>query len=303
MPEVHEQRWGLSKKHILGRGLEVGALNRPLPVHKCVQVIYIDRVNVDDAYNVHFPELKGGDIANVDVIDDAEELKTIPLESQDFIIASHFLEHTQDPIKTIESHLSRIRVGGILYYVLPDKRFTFDVDRPITTFEHLLLDYQKGASISYDSHMYEYAELVDHAKTNEHIENRVKELKDKKYTIHFHVWDAKALREFFEKTNEVLRYPYTIVEFLEDGEYENIVVLRKIKSKTNQSNDSLEPDAPLAIHVLMEIYEKRKDLQKTFPEAKEKGGLSRLIDWAKKYGINEDMRLFRFAPYYESATP
>ena len=299
MSAIHEQRWSLSKKYILGKGLELGALNRPLPVHKCVQVIYIDRLTVDDAYNIHFPELKGGDIANVDVMDDAEELNNIPLESQDFIIAGHFLEHTQNPIKSIESHLSRIRLGGILYYILPDKRHTFDIDRPVTTFQHLLQDYEKGASISYDSHMYEYAELVDHAKTKEQIENRVKELKDKAYTIHFHVWDANALREFFEKTNRVLGYPYVLVDFLEDEQYENIVILRKIKSKTNPSNETLDPDTPLAVLVLMQVYEKREDLQKAFPEAKD-GKLSKLFQWAKDHGVHEDMRLYRFSPYFES---
>lgn len=296
---IHEQRWSLSKKHILGKGLEIGALNRPLPVHRCVQVIYVDRVNVDDAYNVHFPELKGADIANVDVMDNAEELNSIPPESQDFIIAGHFLEHTQNPIKTIKSHLSRIRVGGILYYILPDKRFTFDIDRPVTTFEHLLRDYKEGAEISYDSHMHEYAELVDHAKTKEQIETRVKQLKDMKYTIHFHVWDAKALREFFEKTDEVLGYSYTIVDFLEDGKYENIVVLRKIKSE-KENHDKLVSNTPLAIRELMRVYERRKDLQNAFPEVKERNKLNNLISWAKQYGVNEDLRLYRFSPYYES---
>lgn len=297
---IYEQRWSLSKKHILGKGLEIGALNRPLPVHKCVQVIYIDRVNVDDAYNVHFPELKGADIANVDVMDNAEELNSIPLESHDFIIAGHFLEHTQDPIKTIKSHLSRIRVGGILYYILPDKRFTFDIDRPVTTFEHLLRDYEEGAGISYDSHMYEYAELVDHAKTKEQIENRVKQLKDMAYTIHFHVWDAKALRQFFEKTNEVLGHPYAIVDFLEDGKYENIVVLRKIKSERGTLDNTSDPNTPLAIRELMQVYERRVDLQKVFPEVKEKKKLSNLKSWAKQHGVNEYLRLYRFSPYYES---
>ena len=297
---VHNQRWELSKKNILGKGLEIGALNRPLPVHRCVQVINVDRVNLDDAYNVHFPELKGADIANVDVMDDAEKLNSIPLESQDFIVAGHFLEHTQNPIKTIESQISRLRIGGILFYILPDKRHTFDVDRPITPFEHILRDYKEGERISYDQHMYEYAELVDHAKTQEQIEARVKVLKDMAYTIHFHVWDADALKEFFEKTNEVLGYPYDILDFVESSKYENIVVLRKIKSPKKMPDDDLPPDTPLAIRALMHVYKIREDLQKTFPEA-ERGEYSNLIKWAKKHGVNENDRLYRFSPFYEQS--
>lgn len=295
---IHNHRWEMSKKHVLGKGLEIGALNRPLPVHRCVQVINVDRVTLDDAYNVHFKELQGADIANVDVMDNAEELNCIPLESQDFIVAGHFLEHTQNPIKTVESQLSKIRVGGILFYILPDKRYTFDVERLITPFEHNLEDYKKGEQISYEQHLYEYARLVDHAVTEEQIEARVKELRDIGYTIHFHVWDANALREFFEKTNEVLGYPYDIIDFVESSNYENIVVLRKIKGLRENPDDTLPADTPLAIRALMHVYNLREDLQKTFPDAKN-GNYSNLIKWAKKHGVNEDLGLYRFSPFFD----
>lgn len=296
---VHDNREELSKKYILGKGLEIGALNRPLPIRKEVQVIYIDRVNLDDARNVHFPELKDAEIANVDVIDNAEELNSIPLESHDFIIAGHFLEHTQNPIKTIESQLSKLRVGGILYYILPDKRYTFDIDRKVTPFEHNLQDYKKGEHISYDEHMYEYAELVDHAKTKEQIESRVKQLKEMAYTIHFHVWDAKTLKIFFEKTNEVLGNPFKIIDFRESSKYENIIILRKVKSLNKNFKDDLKPDTPMAIRALMQVFKQRGDLQPVFPEAKEKN-YSRIIKWAKKHGVEENTRLNLFRSFYEN---
>jgi hypothetical protein len=48
----------------------------------------------------------------------------------------------------------------------------------------------------------------------------------------------------------------------------------------------------------MRVYEKREDLYRVFPEARN-GNISRSLTWAKKHGINEDLKLFRFSPYFE----
>jgi predicted SAM-dependent methyltransferase len=290
-------RWKFSKKYVLGKGIEIGALHRPLPVHKCVQVIYIDKIDVTTAYTEHYSKLKEEKFTNVDVLDDGEILSTIPIDSCDFIIANHFIEHTENPINTIKTHLSRIRTGGILYYIIPDKRKTFDIDRPITSFEHVLDDYQHGPEISRDDHFQEWSKIVKHVPENQ-INEYIKKLKSINFAIHFHVWDAKTLREFFEKTNKILGNKFVIEEFVERGE-ENIVILRKIKSEAKEFEASLDSTAPLAVQILIKVYEERQDLQKSFPEVKKGKNLSNLIQWAKKFGINEDLRLYRFSPYYE----
>ena len=64
--------------------------------------------------------------------------------SQDFIIANHFLEHTENPIGTIETHLGKLKPGGVLFYAVPDKRYTFDFRRPVTPIEHMVADYEQG---------------------------------------------------------------------------------------------------------------------------------------------------------------
>ena len=61
-----------------------------------------------------------------------ESLATIPDGSQDFVIADHFIEHCQDPISALTIHFRVLKTGGILYMAVPDKRFTFDKDRPVT---------------------------------------------------------------------------------------------------------------------------------------------------------------------------
>ncbi len=56
---------------------------------------------------------------SVDVVDDGESLQDhLPDVSADFIIANHFIEHTQDPLGTLAAYLRVLRTGGVLY--LPD---------------------------------------------------------------------------------------------------------------------------------------------------------------------------------------
>jgi predicted SAM-dependent methyltransferase len=288
-------RWKFSKKYVLGKGLEIGALHRPLPVHNCVKVIYIDEID-ENTVHEHYPELKNEKLTNVDILDDGENLSVIPENSCDFIIANHFIEHTENPINTIKTHLSRIKIGGILYYIIPDKRQTFDIDRPITSFEHVLCDYKHGPEISRDHHFYEWLKLVKHIPENKINEN-IKKLKSMNFAIHFHVWDANAIHEFLKKTNKLLDDQFVIEEFVERGE-ENIIILRKIKSPEMDSDHNSNHNRPLAINTLLQVYEERQDLQKIFPDIEK--DLFNLIQWAKKSGVNEDSRLYRFGPYYEN---
>ena len=86
---------------------------------------YVDRM-AEDQLRGHYPELSDFPLVKVDVIDDGEKLSTFEPGSQDFIIANHFLEHTQDPIGTMARFLEVLRPRGILFMAVPDKRYTFD---------------------------------------------------------------------------------------------------------------------------------------------------------------------------------
>ena len=68
------------------------------------------------------------ELVKVDIVDDGEKLSSFPDGQLDFIIANHMIEHTANPLGTIRNHLRKIREGGVLYYAVPDKRYTFDVD-------------------------------------------------------------------------------------------------------------------------------------------------------------------------------
>ena len=91
-----------------------------------------------------YHELATAPLVEVEIIDDGERLDKIADASQDFVIANHFLEHCQNPIMALRNMLRVLRVGGILFRAVPDKRYTVDVERPVTTLDHVWRDYAQG---------------------------------------------------------------------------------------------------------------------------------------------------------------
>jgi len=83
--------------------------------------------------------------------------------------------------------------SGTLVLVLPDKRFTFDCNRPITKFEHLKADFENNTSEHDLTHLGEILELHDYKQTPE-IKDRAfyynRSLKNfDNRCLHHHVFD------------------------------------------------------------------------------------------------------------------
>ncbi|WP_044156709.1 class I SAM-dependent methyltransferase, partial [Escherichia coli] len=55
----------------------------------------------------------------------------------DLIVASHVIEHVPDLIGWLKDAISVLKVGGTLALVVPDKRFTFDILRPLATYREV----------------------------------------------------------------------------------------------------------------------------------------------------------------------
>jgi SAM-dependent methyltransferase len=150
---------------------------------------YVDRMPVE-RLREEYPELAGWNLTPIDVIDDGERLATVAEGSQDFIVANHFLEHCENPIGTIETHLGKLKPGGVLFYAVPDKRYTFDFRRPVVTIEHMVADYEEGPEGSRREHYEEWSRLVlgEVDEPEEQTLARARELEDAKYSIHTHAW-------------------------------------------------------------------------------------------------------------------
>jgi SAM-dependent methyltransferase len=210
-----------------GQGLEIGALHLPLATPPHAEVRYVDRMPVE-SLRAEYPELAGWNLTPVDVIDNGELLSTIPESSQDFIVANHFLEHCEDPIRTIGTHLSKLKPGGVLFYAVPDKRYTFDFQRPVTPLDHMIDDHERGPERSRRDHYDQWARLVVVSETEspEETTGRARDLEAAEYSIHMHVWtQAEFLRlllhcrERFEEAFDIEAAARQAIEF--------VVVLRK----------------------------------------------------------------------------
>ena len=200
----------LANEFLKGVGIEIGALHSPLRVPDSVQVRYVDRMDVA-GLRKHYPPpgARRPSCLSMDIVDDGERLDTFDEESQDFIIANHFIEHTQDPIGTLRRFMAVLKPGGVLFFALPDKRFTFDIDRPLTTLEHLIRDHEEGPEWSYIDHLYEFSRKI-HKLEPDHTERHVREMIDTNYSIHFHVWTHESFLEFLFHARDRYEIPFAL---------------------------------------------------------------------------------------------
>jgi SAM-dependent methyltransferase len=173
-----------------------------------------------------YPELQEVGLVEADILDNGETLSSIADNSWDFLIANHMIEHCQNPIGTLENFLRVIKPGGIVYMGVPDKRYTFDIERPLTSLDHLIRDYKEGPEWSKIGHYDEYVRLADKVP-EEQVAGRMQHLLDIDYSIHFHVWTAETFPEFLAYCQEKLSHRFEI-EHLQENVEELIVILRKM---------------------------------------------------------------------------
>ena len=222
----------LAAAFLHGEGIEVGALHNPLRLPGEVRVRYVDRLDVAGLVE-HYPELGDLPLVDVDYVDDGELLKSFAAETQDFVIANHFLEHCEDPLTTIANHLRVVRPGGFIYMAVPDKRKTFDKDREITPLSHIIADFEHGGIQSRRRHYEEWVTLVEPYFGRDHknetkviIAERIEQLMKQAYSIHFHCWTRSEVIEMLDYAKNVLRYPFE-VELVVEREEEIIFILRR----------------------------------------------------------------------------
>jgi SAM-dependent methyltransferase len=231
-PAYLDVRAEFAYRFLRGKGLEIGALNRRLPVPAWATARNVDRLPTDEL-RAAYPELERLDLTPVDVVDDGERLGTIEADSQDFIVANHFLEHTEDPIGTISIHLGKLKPGGILFYAVPDKRYTFDHRREVTTVEHIVRDHEEGPEWSRRGHYDEYGAAVLGGETEreaadfaEQAERYARELEISQASIHAHTFTAASFLALLLECRRRLDDGFEVEAFARHKE-EVVAVLRR----------------------------------------------------------------------------
>lgn len=197
-------RWlenGFLRRHIRGRGMELGALWKPFPLSASVRVWYVDRLTVEDL-SLHYPEIKVPLVAP-NVVADATSLP-VAAASLDFIIVSHLLEHLPFPLKALRNWYEVLRPSGVLLLRVPDKRFTFDVRRARTTLQHLIDEYRNPERFDKNAHYGDWvAHVVGCKPSDPRFDQQVEALLRTEYSIHYHVWTDDDVREIVEYTQQV----------------------------------------------------------------------------------------------------
>lgn len=220
-------RLTVADRHLRGEGLEIGALQDPLPVRRGVKVRYVDIADTETLRRT-YPRKAHRRLVHVDIVDDGERLATVADCTQDFVAANHFFEHCEDPVGTLRNLLRVVRPGGVVYLSVPDKRHTFDKDRPSTTVEHVVRDHEHGPDGSRAQHYEEVVRLGIKVQGEEAIATAVADLRAQDYRIHFHCWTQTDFLQLLCTLQTRAGFPrFDVAEFAAN-EREMIVVLRRL---------------------------------------------------------------------------
>jgi glycosyltransferase involved in cell wall biosynthesis/predicted SAM-dependent methyltransferase len=227
---IPQSREEIAAKYLLGLGIEIGALHNPLAIPSNAKAKYVDRMPKEKLYE-HYPELRAYSLVDVDIVDDGEFLNTVSDNSQDFVIANHFLEHSEDPIVTLTNLLRVTKIGGVIYLAVPNMLKTFDCNREQTTLSHVIDDHKLGVETSRRRHYEEWVSLVEphfgRAYDEITFKNRVDELLEQKYSIHFHCWDTNGFKEFLRFLQNDCSLLFDVSVFVErEDEYISILTKR-----------------------------------------------------------------------------
>lgn len=225
--EMYVYREFVAGQYIKGkmRGLEIGALDRPLRLRKSCGKKKVDRMT-KAALMKQYPAANPKEIVETDIVDDGERLETVGDSTQDFVVANHFLEHCGNPAAAISNMLRVLKKNGVLFLSVPDKRLIFDADRQSTPFEHIIKDHEEGPEGTRHGHYEEWVRLVEKVDGEAELEKRVVELMGSGYSIHFHVWTGSEFLETVLKLREKLDLKFDLEHCSKSG-YETVMVLRK----------------------------------------------------------------------------
>jgi SAM-dependent methyltransferase len=135
----------------------------------------------------------GTDYVEPDIVADfnTDRLGAISDGSQDFVIASHVLEHLAEPIGFIAEIHRVLRPGGVALVLLPDRHRTEDRFRPATSLDHLVAEHRAGVTEVSDAHLTEF--LRDRGKRVKGSPQDRRRTLDtwRRQSIHVHCWDAQ----------------------------------------------------------------------------------------------------------------
>jgi SAM-dependent methyltransferase len=191
----------LAARYLHGRGVELGALHQPLPVDPASATVeYVDRLTREQALAT-FPELVPHAAQFVEptfLIDFAtDDLSALEPEGFDFFIANDVIEHLPNPLKLLRDLYDAMKPGALLFLSAPDRDYTFDARRELTTNRHLWREYKRGTTEPSRAHIREYVRSTTPQVLAFKRWQRKSIYEDhRRRSIHVHVWDQTSFDAF-----------------------------------------------------------------------------------------------------------
>ena len=127
----------LSMIDLTGLGLEIGpGFNPLLPKSEGYRVETLDHASQEDLRR-KYQDAKV-DLSRIEAVDYVSDgtsvLQAVGAPGRfRFIVASHVIEHTTDMLGFLRDCEALLEPGGVLALAIPDKRFSFDVLRPLSS--------------------------------------------------------------------------------------------------------------------------------------------------------------------------
>lgn len=183
----------IAVSQLAGSGVEFGAGDTPTPIPLGCHVSYADRLSRDD-FALQYHPGEQVDAVTPALLTSLCEMEGIAEQSLDFVIACHVLEHTPNPLLAFRAAYSRLKPGGQFVLVVPDKRYTFDKERWLTSLEHLIQDYDCPSSERDREHWEEWYTKVFPVPA-EQLESSITAVLGSNGDIHYHTWTYESFKE------------------------------------------------------------------------------------------------------------
>lgn len=133
-------RTGFLRQHVDLAGLsvlEIGALANPVIAPDAAEVRYLDHMSTAGLHAKYAgdPSVDKAAIVEVSYVWNGGAMSAAVADGRrfDLIVASQVFEHFADPVAWLADAHALLKPGGRIFLALPDKRFTFDIDRADTT--------------------------------------------------------------------------------------------------------------------------------------------------------------------------
>ena len=238
------------------KGLEIGALNSPIIQLEDVvdrgEIFYLDHLSTDELREKYRADTSVNidNIVKVDFIcPDGDLVKAVAGIQFDYIVASHVIEHVPNVLKFLQDAAKILKPGGQLFLIIPDKRFTFDAERPETTFGTVLDSFLSGDTRPSVKAVYDHFAKSIEMNAHEVWHGLLKDKQPKKllstqlawdlannvksnngyYDVHVNIFTPQSFFEILERAilHNIVNFEVERFEDTEVGKLEFFTILRK----------------------------------------------------------------------------